>query len=730
VAKSLRIPKRAYLAIGCCLAVVIGLAGFYLSQGHAPATAPGTPGAPAGTALPVAKHAVCGQPVLDSPYRYAGNSGSSVTTFASGAHGLPTYGSAGTDYPHAKVGYIVPAGNNSGVSAATLNANNVLIYFEPGDHVNLTGIQPGNYSVFLGGYSPQAGEAEIDNGGHPGNTLTSYASYVTIEYLTIAHFDSTAPAASFGGAIVDEYGGYGWTVDHDTVGPNGDTLGKPYTGYGVGVGSNSTYDYDCITRNGEGGFNNGTDTANLKDPAPWGGPANYTVEHDEISDNAIATCGPTFGCHPGVWGDPDGVAAGLKVFWSLNGTIDYNYIHDNYGSGLWPDTNNSGLDISYNYISDNFSSAITYEASVNANITHNVIIDNGWNPKGPSEWAGWPNGFQTSNGGGPDFVDGAIYIDNSGGASNVQSGSSRYLGQLNIIGNDLIDNFGGIAAFQDRNRFCGEGPDGGAGACPVNGRYSGGSEKGSPYYTQPTSYTDDATVSVNSTTITTAAGFKNNYTGSAAKPGPGWVVAAYDPETGKAVPGILPAGDTIASCASKNSCALTRAATAAIGVGHARGKAIEIESGPPGGCGMYDLMGSSAGQDTGSPRNPYFANCNWWVQYLTVTDNSFSMNANPTKAWKAGSVTDCLAATGCGYMVLYANQGACTNGCFWSPYAASFDADYLSSKAAHNVWSDNRYTWSGPGAWSFEAGGTGHTLSRQAWRGVPYGQDSGSSFSP
>ena len=209
------------------------------------------------------------------------------------------------------------------------------------------------------------------------------------------------------------------------------------------------YEYDCVIKNGEGGFNNGTTTANQKDPAPWGGPANYKIEHNEISGNAIATCQAAWGCAPGVWGDPDGVAAALKVFGSLNGTIDYNYVHDNYGNGLWPDTNNSGIDISYNYISNNISSAIFYEASFNANITHNTITGNGWNPEGTSEWPGFPNGLQTTNGCGPSFVDGAVALNNSGGSANVQSGSSRYLGQLNVTDNYLVNNFGGIAAFPE-----------------------------------------------------------------------------------------------------------------------------------------------------------------------------------------------------------------------------------------------------------------------------------------
>ena len=415
---------------------------------------------------PVSKAQICGQPVLNSPYEYDGYRGSSLVGFASGENRLPTYGSAGADYPHVTAAYIVPPGDNGDIPEATLNGAHLLIYFEPGEHLNVPGISPGSYSVYLGGYSSRSGEATIDNGHKPGSTFLSSASHVTIEHLTIKNFDGTNDIDTWGGSIVDQYGGYDWTVDYNTVGPNGNSLGQPFTGYGIGVGSDSEYKYNCVIKNGEGGFNNGTATPTLKDPAPWGRPANFTIEHNEIAANAIATCQPSWGCQPGVWGDVDGVAAGLKVFGSLNGTIDYNYIHDNYGSGVWPDTNNSGIDISYNYFSNNFDSAIDYEASFNANITHNTITGSGWNPEGKSQWAGYPDGFQTTNGGGPSFVDGAISIESSGGSTGIQSGSTRYAGQVNITDNYLVNNFGGIAAFQDRNRFCGEGADGGTAPVP------------------------------------------------------------------------------------------------------------------------------------------------------------------------------------------------------------------------------------------------------------------------
>ena len=79
-------------------------------------------------------------------------------------------------------------------------------------------------------------------------------------------------------------------------------------------------------------------------------------------------------------------------------------------------------------------------------------------------------------------------------------------------------------------------------------------------------------------------------------------------------------------------------------------------------------------------------------------------------------------------MVVYATVGTCTNGCLWSPYDGSV-AEYIISSNAHNVWSNNSYSWTGPGGWSFEAGSTGNVLSQSAWRNPPYHQDTGSTFS-
>jgi hypothetical protein len=684
-----------------------------------------TPKAAAG-ALPI-----CGQKVLDSPYDYSGT----ATTFTSGerfgdAHAMPTYGTAGSDYPKATSGVIVPAGDDSGL--APLNNAATVYYFEPGDHRNVPYIEPGDNSVYVGGFSSLArpGEAEIDGGGRPGDTLISTASGVYVEYLTVAHFEATPQMSQHGGSYVDQDQGDDWTVEYDTIGPNNDDFAKdPGSGgpggYGLNIGSDSVYEYNCVTGNGEGGFNGpGGPGSLLADPDPWGGAQNWTVKYNEITGNAINAGEAPSG---GMWEDVDGVAAGIKVFWTENGTFDDNYVYRNWGEGVWPDTSNSGMQIDGNVILDNFDSGIVYEASFNAQIDGNLIEGNGWAPLGPKQWRGYPTGYETQNGGGPDFVDRAIYINNSGGTTSMPSSEgSRYLGHLYVEDNTLLNNFGGITLFMDRNRFCGEGADGGAGTCTLNGTYTRG--YGSPYYVTPTSYSDHATIRSGSGAVSAAGGFATNYAGSATTPGKGWLVGLYDPATGAAIRGVLPAGDTISSCSSNTSCSLTAAATGTISDGSYQGGPAELEAGPPGGCGLFDLTGATPGSRTGSPRAAYYANCDWDVQGVTVSGNTFAMDANPTSTYTRGEVTDCTYALGCGYMVMYANTGACTTGCFFSPYAGQAEADLLKSSASGNRWSDNRYFWAGTSTgWSFELGGTGQTMTASQWCAA--GQDAPASDS-
>ena len=99
---------------------------------------------------------------LQSPYSFDGG----ATSFTSGQFGLPTFGTAGSQFPNATSGVIVPAGSNT---PTAWSSNNTVYYFEPGLHsTNHSGFVPGSNSAFVGGYlssvSPDP-EATLDGGG-------------------------------------------------------------------------------------------------------------------------------------------------------------------------------------------------------------------------------------------------------------------------------------------------------------------------------------------------------------------------------------------------------------------------------------------------------------------------------------------------------------------------------------------------------------------------------------
>ena len=192
------------------------------------------------------------------------------------------------------------------------------------------------------------------------------------------------------------------------------------------LGSNSVTEDDCLTDNGQYGFNGYS-------PA---GDTNVTVANNEISDNDTQTNGYD---HPG--GISCGCAGGGK-FWDTNGiTFTGNWVHNNYDPAVWLDTNNAGFDISGNYINNNSAEGIQVEISYNGLISDNTLVDNGW-VYGPTN---------------PDFPTGAIYISESGGDSRV---SSTYSGSLTITGNTLTDNWSGVVLWENSNRFCSDGSDG------------------------------------------------------------------------------------------------------------------------------------------------------------------------------------------------------------------------------------------------------------------------------
>lgn len=408
----------------------------------------------AGPAGGTATGHVCGSRLLDSPYSYDGHAGK----YKSGAAGLPTYGKPGSDFPNATSGMVLAAGKVS-YSSYQLQPDTVY-YLLPGVHMG--SFQADTNDAFVGGFTK--GKGAVVSGGYLGypwafdsNDSNGDQSGVTIEYLTIEKFQPNADAAA-----VNQSSNTGWTLRYDTV-----TLNVP--GAGAIAGAGNTLAYDCMTQNGQYGFQSSDDETWGRDSLT-GGPYDVTIEHNEISYND--TCdfegllsNPAIGWKnynpvPALYRNPhcgavvgDGDQGGFKL-WQTNGvTVSGNYIHNNWGPGVWADTDNANTSYVGNVITNNDGEAIIEEISYNFSIKDNYIADNSW-----------ADGL-----GNPKFPVAAIYISESGssGASGAippcreQSCARQgsYPDRSFISGNTLVDNGGGVFLWQNSDRHCSSGFD-------------------------------------------------------------------------------------------------------------------------------------------------------------------------------------------------------------------------------------------------------------------------------
>ncbi len=452
--------SRLLVSIACGYAIVI-VAVFWL---HAPThhtiSKPGVNTPAAGTPTPQAAATlattskVCGQPVLDSPFTYHGPPGS----YASGTPGLPTYGASGTDFPNATAGTVLPTGEYD-YPSYKLNPATVY-YLLPGTHIG--SIQADANDAFVGGYWQGSGSILTGNYSFGGQAIDSNETLgnqpdVTIEYLTIEKYLPDGDAAA-----VNQEANTGWTIRYNTI-----TLNVP--GAGVMLGSANTLHANCLTQNGQYGFQS-NDTNGFGRDTLTGGPYGLTVSGNEISYNDTCDfsglitnkaagldksnpvpakyrnvkCGTVVG---------DGNQGGFKL-WETNGvTIAGNFIHDNWGPGGWADTDNANTTWSGNTITNNEGEGIIEEISYNFSITGNYLANNDW-----------IDGI-----GNPSFPQAAIYISESGsdpsfgGVPGCQepgcAGQPSYSHESVISGNKLVNNGGSIFLWQSSTRYCSDGYD-------------------------------------------------------------------------------------------------------------------------------------------------------------------------------------------------------------------------------------------------------------------------------
>jgi hypothetical protein len=446
------------IAVGCFISVGVISCTQVQPKTHAIAPAPGLSTGPLpepATPLPEPVTKVCGQTILRSPFTYHGDSG----TYKSGTAGLPTYGSAGSDFPQAKAAVILPPGSRD-YPSYKLNPNTVY-YLLPGTHIGA--IQADEGDAFVGGYWEGQGTTLTGNYSSGGQAIDSNSTIgdqqgVTIEYLTIEKYTPNPDAAA-----INQEANRNWTIQYNTI-----TLNVP--GAGVILGSANRLYGNCLTLNGQYGFQSTSTSTGFAEDALTGGPYGITVSRNEISYNdtcdfsgllnnsAIgwvnhnpvpaqyrnSKCGTVVG---------DGNQGGFKL-WETNGvTISDNYIHDNWGPGGWADTNNANTTWIGNTITNNEGEGIIEEISYNFGMIDNYLADNDW-----------IDGLNN-----PGFPQAAIYISESGSdttfggvpacaeADCVKQPS--YIKQSVIKGNQLVNNGGSVFLWQSSNRYCSDGYD-------------------------------------------------------------------------------------------------------------------------------------------------------------------------------------------------------------------------------------------------------------------------------
>ena len=430
------------------LAAVTGCTAGSTPSTSGPARAGGSP-----AAAPPGQSRLCGSAALKSPFSYDGPAG----RYASGQAGLPSYGTAGSDFPHATAGVVLAPGTRSYLSYQL--SPDTVYYLLPGVHAGtfqadrgdafVGGLSGRTASVMSGNYTAsEAIDSNFSAGNQPG---------VTIEYLTIEKF-----LAQGQGSAINQNANTDWTLRFDTV-----TLNAP--GAGMIAGADNTLEHSCMTLNGQYGFQS-TEVNSWGQDALTGGPYNVTVRDNEISDNGTCDFEGTLSNAAIGWSNhnpvparyrnphcgkvtPDGNEGGFKL-WKTDGvTIKDNYIHNNWGPGIWADTDNANTTYTGNTITGNDGSAIIEEISYNFSVTGNYLAGNAW----------------VGGLGNPRFPTPAIYVSQSGSDREFGgvprcpeascSGQSSYSGESVISRNTFVNNGGNVFIWQNSDRFCSAGYD-------------------------------------------------------------------------------------------------------------------------------------------------------------------------------------------------------------------------------------------------------------------------------
>lgn len=313
---------------------------------------------------------------------------------------------------------IAPAVEGDLSAKTKANPSGTTFWLPPGTHTLGTDefdqVAPKDGNTYLG-----APGAIIDGRGLNRYAFTTQARHVTIRYLTIRGF--TPPQDQ---GVVNHDSGDGWLIEYNTIEDN--------KGAALMAGAGQQVRQNCLRNNGQYGMNayqSGNAIAGL------------VVERNEIVGN---NTGDWEAKVPGC-----GCTGGIK-FWAVNGAdVRSNWIHDNHGPGLWADTNNNDFLIEGNLIENNDGEAVIFETSYNLVLRNNLLRHNTL-VQGKK--------FADRR---DDFPVATVYLSESGGEPRVPARTDK----INVYGNVFEDNWSGITAWENADRFCNSAANTSTGDC-------------------------------------------------------------------------------------------------------------------------------------------------------------------------------------------------------------------------------------------------------------------------
>jgi hypothetical protein len=362
---------------------------------------------------PGATSPTASRPVSSAAPRLAPTSAPSSPPVTWCENGLPT-----SPYSSAPAGAVtVPAGDNS---SFTFHTPNTTYWFAPGTHTLGTSaysqIDTADGDSYVGAPGAVLDGQDVNQYAFMGNYQDRTDENVKIEYLSIENFHP-----SQGGGAVNGNGNNGWTEKYDLMKDNS-------PGAAMMLGGDNLVSDNCLTKNGEYGFNGYSQVDETLGSTFTGGATNITFTNNDVSDNNTQKT-------------QSGIEGGGKFWQNGDVAVTGNYVHGNIDSpGIWMDTDNAGFLVQHNYFSGNGGEGLMYEISYNADIIDNTFVDNAI----------------AGGEGNKDFPTGAIYLSESGGNASVPS---TYAGELNIQSNVFRDNWSGVVIYQNANRHPGDGQD-------------------------------------------------------------------------------------------------------------------------------------------------------------------------------------------------------------------------------------------------------------------------------